>query len=55
MFPTIAKSIEEKNDFDVVQVNRTHVYKMSVHGDNLVGAIAKGKISVVTEVEGLFQ
>jgi hypothetical protein len=55
MFPMIAKGIEEKNNFDVVQVDQTHVHEMSVHGNNLIGAIVKGEVWIVMEVEGLFQ
>jgi len=55
MLLTIAKSVEEKNNFDVVEVNWTHVHETSVHGENLIGAIAKGEVRVIAEVEGLFQ
>jgi len=55
VFPVIAESIEEKYDFDVVQVNRSHVHKSSVHGDNFISAITKGEARVVAEVESLFQ
>ena len=55
MFPAIAESIEEKYDFDVVQVDRSHVHELSVHGNNLISAIAKGEVRVVVEVESLFQ
>ena len=54
MLPTIAKGIEKKNDFDVVQVNWAHVHEVSVHGDNFISAIMKGEVWVVVEVEGLF-
>jgi hypothetical protein len=55
MFPTIAKSVEEQNNFDVVQVDWTHVHKTSVHGDDLIGAIPKGEVQIVVEIEGLLQ
>jgi len=55
MLATIAKGVEEKNDFDVVQVKRGHVYKASVHGDNFISTVTKGEVWVVAEVEGLFQ
>jgi hypothetical protein len=55
MFPTIAKGVEEKNNFDVVQVDRAHVHETSVHGNNLIGAIVKGEVRIIVKVEGLFQ
>jgi hypothetical protein len=55
MFPAIAKSVEEKDNFDVVEIDQTHVHETSVHGDDLIGAIAKRKVQIVAKIEGLLQ
>jgi hypothetical protein len=55
VFPAITESIEEKYDFDVVQVDWSHVHESSVHGDNFISTIAKGEVRVIAEVKSLFQ
>jgi hypothetical protein len=55
MLMVIAKSVEEKNDFNLVKVNRSHVGNPHVHGQNLVGTITEGSIAAVAEIESLFE
>ena len=55
MLPMIAKGIEEQNNFDVVQVDWTHVHETCVHGNDLIGTVPKGEVRIVAEIEGLLQ
>jgi hypothetical protein len=55
MLMVVAKGIEEKDNFDLVEVDRSHVGNPSVHGKNLVGAIAEGSVAAVAEIESLLK
>jgi len=51
----VAKSIEEKDNLDLIKINRAHVGDPHVHGENLVGAIAEGGIAAIVEVKSLLE
>jgi len=55
MLMVVAKGIEEKDNFDLVEVNRSHVGNSCVHGKNLIGAITEGSIAAIVEIKSLLK
>ena len=51
----IPKGIEEKNNFNLVKINRSHVGNSDVHGENLVSTVTEGSIVAVAEIESLLK
>jgi len=55
MFVLIAEGIEEKDYFDLVEIDRSHVRDPCVHGENLVGAVAEWSIATIVEIKRLLE
>jgi len=51
----VAKGIEEKNNFNLVKIDRSHVGNSHVHGKNLIGAIIEGSVVAIAEIESLLK
>jgi hypothetical protein len=55
MLMVVAKGIEEKNNFNLVKIDRSHVGNSRVHSENLVGTITEGSIAAIAEIESLLK
>ena len=51
----IAKGIEEKDYFNLVEIDGTYIGDPCVHGENLVSTITEQGIMAIVEVKCLFK
>jgi hypothetical protein len=51
----IAEGVEEKDDFDLIKINRPHVGNLCMHSKNFVSAIIEGCVMPIAEIEGLLE
>ena len=51
----IAKHVQKKNDFDLVEINRSYVGDPHMHGKNLIGAIIEWCLMAITKVESFLK
>jgi len=51
----IAKSIEEKDNLDLIKIDGAYVGDPHVHGENLIGTITEGGVVAIAEVESLLE
>ncbi len=55
MLMVIAKGIKEKNNFNLIEINRAHVGDLHVHSKNLNSTVTEGGITAIVEVESLLE
>ena len=42
MFMVVAESIQEQDNLDLVEIDRSHMGDSRVHGENFIGAVTEG-------------
>jgi len=51
----IAEGVEEKNDLDLIEIDRPHVRNLCMHSKNFIGTITEGCVMPIVEIEGLLK
>jgi hypothetical protein len=55
MVVIVTESIQEKNNLDLVEIDRPHIGDSRVHCEDFIGAVTEGHVAAIAEVKGLLE